>query len=96
MRPLSSLTLAAALFASLLPPLQAQNAGRPPPPTTGEGANPRQDGSTRAGTPRPAASAASAGAEPQSEQDAKHPPGYRQGRSTPRDSGSGSILGTPK
>lgn len=96
MRTVRSLALAAALLAGLLPALHAQNAGSPPAPTTGEGAKPRQDGSTRAGTPRPAASAASAGAPPQSEQDAKHPPGYRQGRSTPRDSGSGSILGTPK
>nr|WP_145548334.1 hypothetical protein [Variovorax boronicumulans] len=96
MRTVRSLTLAASLLAGVLPALHAQNASSPPRPTTGEGANPRQDGSTRAGTPRPPSAAASAGAPPRSEHDAKHPPGYRKGSSTPRDSDAGSILGTPK
>lgn len=91
-----SLTLAAALLAGLISALHAQDSGSPPRPTTGEGANPRQDGSTRAGTPCPASPAASAGAAPRSEHDARHPPGYRKGSSTPRDSSAGSILGTPK
>lgn len=89
---------ATAAVAALLPwsALQAQETPRPPPPTVGEGQSPRQDGTTRSGAPRPASSAASAGAAPKSERDAKQPPGYRKGSSTPRDSDSGSILGTPK
>ncbi|RCW72511.1 hypothetical protein [Pseudorhodoferax soli] len=96
MRTVRTLTAAAALLGALLPPLHAQNTSSPPRPTVGEGSNPRQDGTTRAGTPRPPSSAASASAAPRSERDEKHPPGYRKGSSTPRDSDSGSILGTPK
>jgi hypothetical protein len=96
MHTMRSLTLATAPLASLAPPLHAQGTSTPPGPTVGEGANPRQDGSTRAGTPRPPTSAASASAVPQSEHDAKHPPAHGKGRSTPRDSDAGSIQGTPK
>lgn len=99
LRPIRSSAALAALWlagAAALAQPQAQPAPRPPPPTVGEAQSPRQDGTTRSGAPRPASQAASAGATPKSERDAKQPPGYRQGASTPRDSDAGSILGTPR
>jgi hypothetical protein len=87
---------AAALTLAAQPGFAQQQPSNPPKPTVGESANPRQDGTTRSGAQRPTAAASALQQVPKSEHDEKHPPGYKKGESTPRDSGSGSILGTPK
>lgn len=90
------LAVVTALTVSALPAFAQQNSTAPKP-TVGEATSPRADGTTRSGAPRPASTASSAtGQMPKSEHDAKHPPGYKKGESTPRSSDSGSILGTPK
>lgn len=89
------LAVTAALTLSAQPVL-AQQLNTPPKPTVGEASGPRQDGTTRSGAQRPTPPASALKDTPKSEDDAKQPPGYKKGESTPRDSGSGSILGTPK
>ena len=88
-------TLVAA-FVAIAPPALAQQSQSAPKPTVGEGQAPRQDASTRSGAPKPTPPASAQNAVPKSERDEKNPPGYKKGTSTPRDSDSGSILGTPK
>jgi hypothetical protein len=73
-----------------------QQSGTPPKPVVGEAQGPRPDGTTRSGAPTPRPAASTVKEVPKSERDAKNLPGYKKGSSTPRDSGSGSILGTPK
>jgi hypothetical protein len=87
---------AAALTFAAQPGLAQQQPSTAPKPTVGESANPRQDGTTRSGAQRPTPPASALKEMPKSEQDAKHPPGHKKGATTPRDSDSGSILGTPK
>ena len=87
--------LVAAITLSALPAV-AQDKSLPPKPTVGDTQTPRQDGTTRSGAPRPMPPASTLKDVPKSERDAKNPPGYKKGTTTPRDSDSGSILGTPK
>jgi hypothetical protein len=87
---------AAALAFAAQPGMAQPQPSTPPKPTVGEASGPRQDGTTRSGAQRPTPPASALKDTPKSEHDAKHPPGYKKGESTPRDSGSGSILGTPK
>lgn len=86
----------AALTLVATPAAQGQDRGSAPQPTVGESQTPRQDGTTRSGAPRPRPAASTLQEVPRSERDAKQPPGYRKGSSTPREGDSGSILGTPK
>lgn len=86
----------AAITLSALPAAAQDKAGSAPQPTVGETQTPRQDGTTRSDAPRPRPPASTLLEEPKSERDAKNPPGYKKGATTPRDSDSGSILGTPK
>jgi hypothetical protein len=90
------LAAAAAALTFAAQPGLAQPPSTPPKPTVGESAKPRQDGTTKSGAQRPTPAASALKDVPKSEHDAKHPPGHKKGESTPRDSGSGSILGTPK
>lgn len=94
--PAARLAAVVAAFSVGAPPALAQQDPSPPKPTVDETARPRQDGTTRAGAPRPTPPASALKQVPRSERDDKHPPGPGKGRSTPRDSDAGSILGTPK
>ncbi|WP_326540439.1 hypothetical protein [Pseudorhodoferax sp.] len=85
----------AAITLSALP-AAAQDKGSAPQTTVGVTQAPRQDGTTRSGAPRPRPAASTLLEEPKSERDAQNPPGHKKGATTPRDSDSGSIIGTPK
>lgn len=94
--PAARLAALVAAFTVGAQPALAQQGQSPPKPTVGEASGPRQDGTTRSGAPKPTPPASALKEVPKSEHDAKYPPGYKKGTTTPRDSGTGSILGTPK
>lgn len=94
--PAARLAALVAAFTVGTQPALAQQSQSPPKPTVGEASGPRQDGTTRSGAPKPTPPASAVKEVPKSERDAKNPPGYKKGASTPRGSDSGSILGTPK